>query len=466
MSVCVNVRTEKELVAEDILNQLISQGEKIVVTSDEFPCVKFGIYLKSIRGIEINKEDNGYEVRICSFTSIADYQLFVKTIQVVMAMTKGRAYYEDDDEGEITNLFETLNEDWISRQYKSGFDFIQFGIRHGHEITLYGLFCNICVGPKLYQDFGIPLSGECDSDNMDKLMEHLCFIQWHSVNWEDTSTRMVLSSPSGDKKLTISMICIKEGKVTEFDYISEASLLSLMDMDDDSYPLVLIPFKEIWKILPEDIFVPLDERQYKRVAELTVDRLHEIMEAARYLQPDDLHYRPTYPGEGFDERQNTFILMWNPDNCSDITIEEHCYGVENIFTEFFHRSVWDYEKAKCGDRFFLMRVGEGNTGIVMSGVFDSQPYEAGEWNDREYYMDMLPNVILDPEKAPMVTTKDLCEAIPSFDWKDGRSGRILSLAEAQTLEKIWKAYLKENKDNVDGKTFNVNRSHTYDNIGF
>lgn len=39
MSVCVNVRTEKELVAEDILNQLISQGEKIVVTSDEFPYV-------------------------------------------------------------------------------------------------------------------------------------------------------------------------------------------------------------------------------------------------------------------------------------------------------------------------------------------------------------------------------------------------------------------------------------------
>ena len=72
-------------------------------------------------------------------------------------------------------------------------------------------------------------------------------------------------------------------------------------------------------------------------------------------------------------------------------------------------------------------MGEGNTGIVMSGVFDSNPYEAGDWSGKgrhTFYMDMTPNVVLDPERAPMVTKEELQKAIPSFDWTGGHSGRM------------------------------------------
>ena len=76
-------------------------------------------------------------------------------------------------------------------------------------------------------------------------------------------------------------------------------------------------------------------------------------------------------------------------------------------------------------------------------------------------MDMLPNVVLDPDEAPMLTTEQLNEAIPSFDWTGGHSGRLLTKDEAKTLETIWEDFLQKNKDKVDGRTMNVNRNQTY-----
>ena len=48
MSVCVTIRTKKELVPDDIFNCLVERGEMIVITSDKFPCANFGTYLKAI----------------------------------------------------------------------------------------------------------------------------------------------------------------------------------------------------------------------------------------------------------------------------------------------------------------------------------------------------------------------------------------------------------------------------------
>ncbi len=38
-------------------------------------------------------------------------------------------------------------------------------------------------------------------------------------------------------------------------------------------------------------------------------------------------------------------------------------------------SVWGYEEACSSDRFFMVRCGEGKTGICMSGYFASDPYK-------------------------------------------------------------------------------------------
>lgn len=331
--------------------------------------------------------------------------------------------------------------------------------KYGHHFTMYGLFGNFCLGPKMCQRFGAFTGDSYSSDDMDELETYLCRMQCMFENMEDTSTRMVLPSPSGkpEEGLSISLICIKDGKVNDFDYISEAEVLGIMDMDNEDMAPVLIPFKQVWKILPEDVFFPLDELQFLRQEELTVDMVHEMMERVRHLQPEDLHYKPSFPGIMLDGKQNTFILMWNP-AISSVTLEDHNDTLATMLTEYYNWSVWEHEKAKCGDRFFLIRVGEGNTGIVMSGVFDSNPYEAGDWSGKgrhTFYMDMTPNVVLDPERAPMVTKEELQKAIPSFDWTGGHSGRMLSQKEANTLETIWEEYLAKHGDNAVGETMNV-----------
>lgn len=127
----------------------------------EYPSVKFGNHKNAIRGIEVNKEDNGLEVRVFSFSSTADYQLFAKTVHVLMEITGDKAYLEDDEEEEITAPFETFNDEWSELQHKSSLNVTRVLInRSGQHIVMYGLFCPFCLGPKLYSGFDIPLTGD------------------------------------------------------------------------------------------------------------------------------------------------------------------------------------------------------------------------------------------------------------------------------------------------------------------
>ncbi len=461
MSVCVTVRTKKAIEPDDILRGLAENGEKIVVTSNEFPCLKFGNHETALRGIEVNQEENGLEVRVCSFASVEDYQLFAKTIAMLQKLTGGKAYEEDEDDCVVEDPLAKFNDEWIEEQRESSIMINKvMSAKTGHYATMYGLFAPFCIGPKMFEGFEIDLNSDYSKEDMDKLQNYLVNMQWFLAGKKDTHTRMVIPAPSGDERegLTISAIYMKDGKVDEFDYISQASLLAIFDMDDKDSKPVLIPFEEAWKILPQDTFRPLDEYQYLRTDEVTVDMVREMMNRARHLQPDDLHYRPTYPGHGYDEAQKTVILMWNP-AFSSVKLEDHNKTVSRILTEYFNWSVWDYKNAKCGDRFYLVKEGrEGRTGIVMSGVFDSQPYELEDWSGRgrqTFYMDMKPNVILNPDTAPMVTTEELQVAIPTFDWTGGHSGRILSKDEAMKLEELWSKFLEQHQDDVDGDNMNA-----------
>lgn len=457
MSVCVVVRTERTLNPDDVFDHLMKQGEQIVITSDEFPSVKFGSHLKAIRGIEINQEQQGYEVRVCAHASVADLQLFAVTIEALIDLTEGRAYLENDDDCEIIDVRKSFDEVWIEKERESSLCVTRALTKHsGHPIVMYGMFSKFCVGAEMYRRFEIPLTGDYSRAQMDKLQDYLCSVQWYFANKKDTSTQLVVAPQSSDEGgLTISAILIKDGAVESFDYISEAQLLGIIDMDDQAYSSVLIPFKEAWKILPRNLFRPIDEWQYERIGDLSVEMVHQMMLRAHHLQPEDLHYRPTYPGGGWDEEQNTIILTWDPDR-SGFSITEHNEKISDMLTDFFYWNVHEYEKAKWGDRFYLIKIGEGETGVVMSGVFTSRPYEFEDGEGQlRHYMDMHPNFILNPLKAPMLTTESLFEAIPSFDWSGSLSGCILSPMDAQKMETLWRNYLDEVREHIDGKIINA-----------
>lgn len=454
MSVCVVVRTERALAPAEVFDHLMKRGERILIKSDEFPSVQFGTLQKAIRGIEINQEPNGYEVRVCTYASVADLQLFVVAIQALIDLTGGRAYLEDDGDDEISDVRKNFDEAWIDEQREASFRVTRALTKHsGHPVMMYGLFCRFCIGAEMYRRFGISLTGDCSREQMDKLQDYLCSVQWYFANKKDTSTQLVVAPESSNEEgLTISGIFVKDGVVKPFDYISEANLLGIIDMDDQAHPPVLIPFKEAWKILPRGVFRPIDEWQYERVGELSVEMVHQMMNRARHLQPDDLHYRPMYPGGGWDDKQNTIILTWDPED-SGFSITEHNEQIASMLTDFFYWEVHEHETAKWGDRFYLVKIGAGETGVVMSGVFTSQPYKFEDAQGRtRYYMDMHPNFILDPIEAPMLTTESLSRAIPSFDWSG--SG-ILSSEDAKSMEDLWANYIDGIREHIDGQTINV-----------
>lgn len=144
----------------------------------------------------------------------------------------------------------------------------------------------------------------------------------------------------------------------------------------------------------------------------------------------------------------TFILMWNPafssytkerfeNDLIELNNDDCAEGVGNW-------SVWEHEKAEDGDRFFMVRVGKQNTGIVMAGYFISEPYQDEDWSGKHrptFYMDLDIHTQVDSDYVPVLSTSFLMKKLPGFDWTGGHSGRLLNQELAEQLEELWKEYL-------------------------
>ena len=145
--------------------------------------------------------------------------------------------------------------------------------------------------------------------------------------------------------------------------------------------------------------------------------------------------------------RKTFIMRWNTD-ISNYKLSEFEDAMEDFFDEGFYYdwSIWDYQKAHIGDRFYMIRTGEGKNGVVMRGTIIGTPYPDEDWSGKGrkvFYIRMSLTNMIHPERTPLLlTTDELTEAIPDFNWKGGHSGEILSDAQADKLEKVWKDYIE------------------------
>ncbi|MBR5856823.1 MAG: hypothetical protein IKY70_06090 [Bacteroidales bacterium] len=135
----------------------------------------------------------------------------------------------------------------------------------------------------------------------------------------------------------------------------------------------------------------------------------------------------------------TFILMWNP-SISSYTMERFEEDLRDIANgwklEDFNWSVWDYENAREGDSFYMVKVGPGTNGIVMSGTFSSNPYQDKDWSGKGrkvFYMDMLIKEMIHPDRCPILSSEKLATEMPDFVWNGGHSGQLLNEEQADKL---------------------------------
>ncbi|MDE5903667.1 MAG: hypothetical protein K2H21_10685 [Muribaculaceae bacterium] len=142
-----------------------------------------------------------------------------------------------------------------------------------------------------------------------------------------------------------------------------------------------------------------------------------------------------------EEGVRTFLMRWNP-AISSFKLEEYRRCVHTYEWGFSADwSIWDWQKARMGDKFFMLREGDGvNPGIIYRGEFTSDPYEGDDWagSDRKrYYVDMDCWGAVDPDEVPAIPTAVLDAAIPDINWHKGHSGELLPRAVAEALERLW-----------------------------
>ena len=175
----------------------------------------------------------------------------------------------------------------------------------------------------------------------------------------------------------------------------------------------------------------------------------------------------------------TIILFWNP-AISSYNLMMHRDLLSKDFFEIgsFNWSVWDRQRAHDGDRFYMVRcknkpvpgklnkwgkqvwgpVLDDTTGICMAGIFTSEPYRGEDWSGKRretYYMNMDIQQATDPDKFVIIKTSALLEAIPDFDWKGGRSGRLLDEYSAAKLEKLFEESKSANSDKIWEPEFRI-----------
>ena len=125
----------------------------------------------------------------------------------------------------------------------------------------------------------------------------------------------------------------------------------------------------------------------------------------------------------------TYLMRWNP-AISSFKEEDYKECMENMIHGMFRLnwSISEWEEARRGDLFYMLRVGDDKAGIVFCGQFISDPYPGEDWKGstkRRMYVDMISTESVEPEGNPFIPLAILKEAIPSYNWEKGHSGELL-----------------------------------------
>jgi hypothetical protein len=129
------------------------------------------------------------------------------------------------------------------------------------------------------------------------------------------------------------------------------------------------------------------------------------------------------------EKSRKYLMRWNP-SISSFKESNYEECVENMNRGIFriNWSIYEWEEARIGDMFYMLRVGDDKAGIVFNGMIVSNPYVMDDWagsSKRRLYVDMACVNPVEPGEKPELTLEKLQSAIPEYDWAKGHSGEQL-----------------------------------------
>ena len=137
----------------------------------------------------------------------------------------------------------------------------------------------------------------------------------------------------------------------------------------------------------------------------------------------------------------TYLLRWNP-SISSYTLNDYRNDMEEYPDGFCSNwSIYEWEEAHKGDRFFMLRTGDDKAGIVYRGEFLSDPYEGDDWGGQKgkkrQYIDIGCYDFIPADNQSPIDIELLEKKIPEIDWRKGHSGELLSEDNAEKLNELW-----------------------------
>lgn len=161
---------------------------------------------------------------------------------------------------------------------------------------------------------------------------------------------------------------------------------------------------------------------------------HDILDLQWYHEPEPKSY----------------MLRWNT-AVSNFKVKDFEKCMDLFRNEDFCMSwsIWDWQDVRVGDKVYLLRVGEGKTGIVMRGEIISDSYVDQDWSGKGrivHYVYFKVTEMMHPEKAVIPTTDALAENWRDIEWNGGHSGTLLSNRDAYSLDKYFDRFLVDNRE--------------------
>lgn len=227
--------------------------------NDEFPTLRFGVFMRSNRGIDVTEIDEGYEVCVNVMANKADFDLWRHTIQILSELVDAEIYDEDDEK--IEDIFSIYTDERIDEIIVHDYKMINVMIksRHGNPIGIFGLLREAHIGNWLI--------GHLDIADLPAKHAANIFHQWfNDLNWETyikekegTGTQMILGESGSDENKRVSLYDY-EGDDTNYSYISPAELFCIHDSITDE--TVLMRYDDLDKIVPST-WKRIDDKQFE-----------------------------------------------------------------------------------------------------------------------------------------------------------------------------------------------------------
>lgn len=142
------------------------------------------------------------------------------------------------------------------------------------------------------------------------------------------------------------------------------------------------------------------------------------------------------------QNAKTYLMRWNP-SISSFTEKdyEECVADMTRGMFFMNWSINEWEEARRGDLFYMLRVGDDKAGIIFDGQFISDPYPEDDWagsTKRRMYVDMVCLGYGELGTKPHVPLKKLQKSIPNYEWPEGHSGVLLPNEIADKLVDLFR----------------------------